>query len=238
MQKPAPKAKADRERESILRRALLLPDCPTFGPFTLRPFSLWTLDLCEEVGLDFFLKLPPGTRPAGTRLFQLAALVWFHDSRHPESDVDRHLMAGTWHREVNAFLRRGELEGQLKPLEDYLAFFAAMIAAASVRVKKKPKTAGEKEEPEPRNLLEPGNTFALIWSITGGQLASADQERFLYRGLPLPRLLSYYHCALRAALLWTVARRRGRRDGKTARRAKAAVAAVVAKDKSAVPDFF
>lgn len=201
-------AKADdperARRDSLLRRACLLPERPQFGAFRLRPFSLWTLDLCEEIGLEIFLKLPAGVKPAGSRPFQIAALVWFHDERNTEDAVDQALAFGTWRADVAALAKSADLAAVLEPLADYLAFFAELVSVAAVRVKKRPRKPGEKEEKTPAGTIEPGGTFAMLWSIGGEQVAGRDQLRFLYRGLPLPWLLSFYHCALRAALAWTV----------------------------------
>lgn len=196
-------------RETLLRRSLLLPERPSFGRFTLRPFSLWTLDLCEEIGLDVFLALPPEVIPAGGRSFQLAALVWFHSVERSEAEVDAALMSGAWRSEVKRSLRDPDLAAALPALADYLAYFGQMIAAASVRVRKKPKAAGEVEEKPPPGLVEPGGAYALLWTLGGGALDGPDQFAWLYRGLPLPRLLSFYHCALRASLAWTLPARGG-----------------------------
>lgn len=191
-------------RETLLRRSLLLPERPSFGRFTLRPFSLWTLDLCEEIGLDVFLALPPGVDPAGSRSFQLAALVWFHCADRPEAEVDAALMSGAWRGEIKRSLRDPDLAAALPALADYLAYFGQMISVASVRVRKKPKAAGVVEEKPPPGLVEPGGAYALLWTLAGGALGNPDQIAWLYRGLPLPRLLSFYHCALRASLAWTL----------------------------------
>lgn len=207
-----PKAKTDPERarrEALLRRACLLPERPVFGEFRLRPFCLWTLDLCEEIGLEIFLKLPEGTKPAGSRPFQMAALVWFHDERNSEDAVDQALAFGTWRAAVEDLAKSSALAGVFPALADYLAFFAELVTVAAVRVKKRPKQPGEKEEKTPAGTIEPGGTFAMLWSIGGEQVASREQWRFLYRGLPLPWLLSFYHCALRASLAWTVAAGKG-----------------------------
>lgn len=206
-------AKADDpervRREALLRRACLLPERPQFGAFRLRPFTLWTLDLCEEIGLEIFLKLPPGVAPAGARPFQIAALVWFHDERNAEDAVDQALAFGTWRAEVAALAKSADLAATLEPLADYLGFFAELVSVAAVRVKKRPRKPGEKEPKTPAGTIEPGGTFAMLWSIGGEQVASREQWRFLYRGLPLPWLLSFYHCALRASLAWTVAAGKG-----------------------------
>lgn len=223
------------DRESLLRRALLLPEFPAFGEFRLRPFTLWTLDLCEEIGLEIFLALPKGKKAAGNHLFQVAALVWFHDQANTEDQVDAHLAAGTWRPEVERLLRGPHLAAEAEALADYVAFFSRLIQAASVRVKKKPKKKGEQSEAEPPNLLEPGGTFALIWSITGGHLADRDQFRFLYRGLSLPCLLSFYHCALRANLLWTVSPKPAGIDKKQRKKAALVRRDFFAKSKGAQP---
>lgn len=201
---PPIKRPFDRGRSSLLRRALLLPDRPTFGTFRLRPFSLWTLDLCEEIGLDFFLKLPDGVPPAGNRSFQLATLVWAHDEAVPCDRIDMALALGTWRDEVKTYARRGDLADALDDLMRYIAFFRELIHASSVRVRHKPRGKGDREDKEPANLLEPGNTYALIWSITGGAIQGPAHLRALYRETPIPVILSFYHCALRAALVWTV----------------------------------
>lgn len=200
------------ERDRLLRRALLLPARPLLGEFRLRPFSLWTLDLCEEIGLGFFLELPEGTKPAGSRIFQLATLVWCHDATRSIEEVDDALAAGTWRDEARRLARDPRLERSLDAIADYVAFFSRLIAAASVRVKRKPRRRGEKEEVDPPDLLEPATPLALCWSISGGSIEGPDRFREIYRETPLPVVLGFYHCALRAALVWTVPARRGRKD--------------------------
>ncbi|MFK5923275.1 MAG: hypothetical protein QM496_13945 [Verrucomicrobiota bacterium] len=225
-------------RDALLRRALLLPDNPTFGKIRLRPFTLWTLDLCDELGLDFFVKRSEGEPSTDDRMFQICALLWFHDCAVEEDGLDGCLMNGSWRAEVEAYQRNVDLAEHFSDLMDYISFFSQLVHAASVRVKKRPKKAGEKIEKEPSAVIEPGNTFALIWTLTGGQLQSCEQEHFLYRQLPLPRLLQYYHCALREALVWTVPTKR-KADGKQLQAAKLArkKMAKASQDLAAVTDF-
>lgn len=229
------------ERDRLLRRALLLPASPRIGGYRLRPFSLWTLDLCEEIGLDFFVRLPDGVPRAGGTGYQLAALVWFHDAARSVDEIDEALLSGEWREAVRALSRDPALEAALPAISDYVAFFASLIAATSVRVRKKPRAKGAKEEKEPADLLEPGQAFSLVWSIAGGSIEGPDQFRALYRETPLPVILSFYHCALRAALLWTVAPRRGVKAARpvaSKEKAAAALAAVIAKSKASVGDGF
>jgi len=233
---------AAADREALLRRAFLLPDCPSFGKLTLRPFSLWTLDLCEEFGLEFFVKSQSGEASRDSRLFQVTTLVWFHDQAHAVEDVDRSLMDGTWRAQVEAYKRNRDFAANLGAIVNYIAFFSSMVSAASVKVKKKPRSPGEKVDKDPAWIVEPGNTYALIWTITSGHIASREQEDYLYRWLPLPRLLQYYHCALREALVWTA--KTGPRDcGADRKRLQAAAEAreklaEKTRSASAAPDYF
>jgi len=227
------------DREALLRRAFLLPDCPRFGNLTLRPFSLWTLDLCEELGLEFFVQSQSGSASRDSRLFQVQTLVWFHDQANAVEDVDRSLMDGTWRAQVGAYKRSRDFAAALESIVNYIAFFSSMVSAASVRVKKKPRKPGEKVDKEPGWIVEPGNTYALIWTITSGHIVSREQEDYLYRGLPLPRLLQYYHCALREALVWT-AKTSDKPDPKRLQAAAAAREKLAEKTRSAAgaPDYF
>lgn len=221
------------DRDVLLRRTLLMPERPRLGAFTLRPFSLWTLDLCEEIGLNLFFVLEKGTPPAGSEGFQLACLVWFHDASRKKREVDAHLQDGTWRREVKALQRSEAFTRSLAPVQDYVAYFGQLIAAAAVRVqKKKFRDKGEKEEKPPAAHIEPGSTFALIWSLSDGALASRKQLRFLYRGLSIPILLSFYHCALRASLAWTVPAATKKLDKVTAEKAREVVSAAIQKDRT------
>ena len=95
---------------------------------------------------------------------------------------------------------------------------------------------GGKREKEPADLLHPAGRTALIWAVGGGQVQSEDQHRYLYREMPLPILLQYYHAACREAQLLTVPPGR-KTDPQKLEAAKAKVLA--AAEKTAPPvDYF
>ncbi|WP_009963023.1 hypothetical protein [Verrucomicrobium spinosum] len=43
----------------------------------------------------------------------------------------------------------------------------------------------------------------MVWTLAGGRI-DAEAEESITWYIPLPRVLQYYHCALRANMAWTV----------------------------------
>lgn len=195
-------------RSQILRRAFLAPESFVAGELRLRPFSLWSLDVARELGLEYFLET--GRRfSAAEKRRQVSALAWSHLEEIPEEEIDRAILDGSWSDRVGELRRRPELTSHFPAFVEYLETTAREVAAATVKVIEKPseKQAEEKDKDrasEPKNLVEPISSASIIWTLSGGQLLEADQFSFLYRRLPLPRVLAFYHCALFAALKWTV----------------------------------
>ncbi len=229
---------SDPARDQRLRRAFLAPRRLPVAGLTLRPFSLWTLDFCDELGLRFFLDPKKAPAPALVDLSQseqLAALVWGHLDEIAPDEIDAHLFAGTWPAEVRRIHRDGRLGPASSAVWSYIGYIAELIAAASVKIRQR-KVKGGKREKTPPDLLHPAGRTALIWAVSGGQVQSEDQHRYLYREMPLPVLLQYYHAACREAQLLTVPLGR-KTDPKKLEAAKAKVLA--AAEKSAPPvDYF
>ena len=200
--------RADPDRERKLRRAFLLPKHPAPGGVSIRPFTLWTLDFCDELGLSFFVSADQADdKPAVTlnRLEQLSALVWGHSTAKDPGEIDAHLFAGTWLAEVKAFHRSSGIGSSAKDLSQYIGYIAELINAATVKIRPRKRKKGEKVERDPADLLNPAGRTALMWSVSGGQLKDEAQFRYLYREMPLPVLLQFYHAACREAQLLTVA---------------------------------
>jgi hypothetical protein len=218
----------------------LLPRRPRVGGLQLRPFTLWTLDFCDELGLSYFVD--PKTAAAReasplTRLEQLSALVWGHRADLSPDEIDDHLFAGTWLTAVRDYHRRGAPGADAVALGQYIAYIAGLIGAASVKVRPRKREKGEKPVKEPVDLLHPAGRCALIWSVSGGQMMGDDQFRYLYREMPLPVLLQFYHAACREAQLLTV--RPGRREpGKLTAAKDKALAAAAVPPPSVAADFF
>ena len=80
-----------------------------------------------------------------------------------------------------------------------------IIDAATVKVKPKKKTEAERKQeeknPPPSNLIEPGFTASVVFTVSSEKGWS---EHFVLWDLPLARALQYHHCALRSSLAWTV----------------------------------
>ena len=196
------------EREKRLRRAFVLPREPRFGEIRLRPFSLWTLDFCDELGLGFFVDPARNSDPPPvqlTRPEQLSALVWGHDVRVSPDAIDEHLFHSTWPIAIKAYHRQPDVGQAIGEIAQYIGYIATLIDAASVRIRPRKRKQGEKREKDPADLLSPSGRCALIWSVSGGQILTEEQHDYLYRRMPLPVLLQYYHAACREAQLLTVA---------------------------------
>jgi hypothetical protein len=196
----------DPARDQRLRRAFLAPRRPVIEGLALRPFSLWTLDFCDELGLGFFLdpKKQSVAPPVDlTESEQLAALVWGHLDEISSEEVDGHLFSGTWPQEVRRIYRAGRVGPATPAIWNYIAYIAELIGAATVKIRPR-KVKGEKRAKDPADLLHPAGRTALIWAVSGGQVQSEEQHRYLYREMSLPILLQYYHAACREAQLLTV----------------------------------
>lgn len=227
----------DPLRETSLRRAFLAPRRPVVAGLALRPFTLWTLDFCDELGLSYFTApkqtADPSALPLNDRE-QLAALIWGHLDEVDETAIDGHLFAGTWPAEVKRVHRDPRIGPASPEISSYIGYVAGLIAAATVKIKPR-KSKGAKPEKTPPDLLHPAGRTALIWTVGGGQIQSEAQHRYLYRELPLPVLLQYYHAACREAQLLTVAAGR-KTDPK---RVEATQARIQAAKKTAPPvDYF
>lgn len=195
------------ERERALRRALLAPGGYVGeAGLRLRPFSLWTLDACREMGLTYFLGSEDAPSTLSERRHQVAALAWAHWEQTPEPAIDRAIVAGTWPDAVRAFTVRPEVGADLPAFLEYVDAIALGVMAATVRVIPKPseQKADSGADTPPGDLVEPLSGAAITWTLAGGQLLGEAETRWLYRGLSLPVALQYYHCALAAADRWTV----------------------------------
>ena len=195
----------DPARDQRLRRAFLAPALARVAGLALRPFSLWTLDFCDELGLAFFISAKETAAPvelSGPE--QLSALVWGHLAEIDPGEVDDHLFAGTWPLEVMKMHRDERLGTSVTAITEYIAYIASPIDAASITIRPRKPAKGEKIRRDPADLLHPAGRVALIWAVAGGQIQSEAQLDYLYRGMSLPVLLQCYHAACREAQLLTV----------------------------------
>lgn len=228
--KPRPR---DLEREKWLRRAFLLPESLPVGSLRLRPFTLWTLDFCDELGLHFFVDPTRSVRDSPiplTRGEQLAALAWAHDEKATPEVIDQCLFTGTWPGVIREYERTHLQLSDVSKLVSYIRYTAQLIEAASIDIRPRKLEKGQKREKLPRDLLNPAGRTALIWSVSGGAVQSGEQQRYLYREMPLPVLLQYYHAACQDAQLLTVAP--GRRNTEALSKAKERTEAALAKEQA------
>lgn len=195
----------DPARDQRLRRAFLAPARPVVAGLTLRPFSLWTLDFCDELGLGFFTSSKETEATSDLKgSEQLAALIWGHLVAIEPAEIDGHLFAGTWPGEVAKIHRSGLVGSGVVAITEYIAYIASLIDAASITIRPRKPAKGEKLRRDPADLLHPAGRVALIWAVAGGQIQSEAQLDYLYRGMSLPILLQCYHAACREAQLLTV----------------------------------
>lgn len=187
---------ADDARLDVLEAAFAEGNTELLG-VSLRPVTLGTLNLCRRLELTLVLR-PELEAEFGEADKQRQALifVWLHSA--PLHEVLAAVRDGTWEHAFSAFAESGSQLVVPVVLHE-IRRVSKLVEAALVEVLPKPGRSGD--EDAPANLLEPGFTASLVFTLAR---ETGWSEHFILWRLPLARALQYYHCALRSVLAWTV----------------------------------
>lgn len=177
-------------RNASLARAWLSPGLVEFGQVRARPFSLGSLLLIEELGIEFGAGDPD--EPA-------ALYVWAHSA--PLDQVLGAIYAGTWRKAFDLweFEQTGLQFGE--EVAAYLEGIAAEIEAGQVEVKERPRKSSLEDDPEPPEVVEPF-WLAGYLVILGENLRASRRELLWF--LPIGQAFQVIHAGLRKNRAWTV----------------------------------
>lgn len=189
-------AAASDARLDLLEAAFTEGEGELLG-ISVRPITLGTLNLCRRLELTLVLRPElEGELPEEDKQRQALMFVWLHSA--PLREVLAAVRDGTWEHAFAAFAQGGSQLVVPVVLHE-IRRVSKLVEAALVEVLPKPGRSGD--EDAPANLLEPGFTASLAFTLAR---ETGWSEHFVLWRLPLARALQYYHCALRSVLAWTV----------------------------------
>lgn len=167
-------------------------DDPAFAGVDTRPPSLCSWKAMQMMGL----RLVRENEEAGIeeRTREIAVYLWLHSAPLPE--VCAALWDGSW---------RGVLDSAADPAPHVVAAFEAwwmrvlaMVSAAAVQIRPRPKVAGDKT---PRDILGPEELAARIGHVA--HFTHAPLKRVKWH-MFVGEALQHYHTAMRWNGAWTV----------------------------------